>query len=117
MSELGVESRHSGVQIYALNHYANLTNKIKKYAGISSINLSADYHCFKKYLLVVIEAYYLEREKTSLKSTVTVFDYCLPLTCLSDLTTRPRKRNSAREHACVFECVCEYGKMRKNVCQ
>ena len=50
-------------------------------------------------------------------STVTVFDYCLPLTCLSDLTTRSRKRNRAYEHACVFECVCEYGKMRKNVCQ
>ena len=57
MSELGFESKHSGVKIYALNHYANLTNKIKKYASISSINLLAYYHCFKKYLLIVIEAY------------------------------------------------------------
>lgn len=68
MSELGFESKHSGVKIYALNHYVNLTSKIKKYTGISSINLSADYHCFKKYLLVVTEAYNLEREKTPLKA-------------------------------------------------
>lgn len=57
MSELGFESKHSSVKIYVLSHYANLTNKIKKYVGISSINLLADYHCFKKYLLVAIEAY------------------------------------------------------------
>lgn len=30
MSELGFESKHSGVKIYALNHYVNLTSKIKK---------------------------------------------------------------------------------------
>ena len=47
---------------------SSIKYRIKKYTGISSINLSADYHCFKKYLLVVTEAYNLEREKTPLKA-------------------------------------------------
>lgn len=50
MSELGLQCKQSGFNIRALNHYAQLANKIKKYAGINSIVFSANYYYFKKYL-------------------------------------------------------------------
>lgn len=62
MSEPAFECKQSKFKVYALNYYTKLTYEVKKkYTGIKSIVLSVNY-CFKKNLLVVIEAHDLEGE-------------------------------------------------------